>query len=65
LPAAGGRGAVVEFTWDPDKALANRRKHGVSMEETITVFEDPLARIHQDVARVDRAERKVYEEAID
>jgi len=55
----------VEFTWDPDKALANRRKHGVSMEETITVFEDPLARIHQDVARVDRAERKVYEEAID
>ena len=29
------------FEWDPDKAQANRRKHGVSFEEAATVFRDP------------------------
>ena len=38
----------VQFTWDPAKAMANRRKHGVTFEEALTVFADPLARIHGD-----------------
>jgi uncharacterized DUF497 family protein len=38
----------VRFEWDPDKAAANLRKHGVSFEEAIRVFADPLARIHDD-----------------
>lgn len=33
----------MEFAWDPDKALRNIAKHGVSMHEAATVFGDPLA----------------------
>ena len=32
-----------KFEWDPDKAEANQKKHGVSFEEGITVFGDPLS----------------------
>jgi uncharacterized protein len=38
----------VKFSWDPKKAQSNLRKHGVSFEEALTVFRDPLARIHDD-----------------
>ena len=38
----------LSFEWDPKKASANRRKHGVSFEEAILVFGDPLARIFDD-----------------
>jgi uncharacterized protein len=31
------------FEWDPEKAAANFRKHGVSFEEATTVFGDPLS----------------------
>ena len=31
------------FKWDPLKALANYRKHGVRFEEAATVFKDPGA----------------------
>lgn len=31
------------FEWDPDKARANLRKHGVSFQEASTVFEDHFA----------------------
>lgn len=30
----------VEFEWDPAKAAANRRKHGVSFEEAASAFAD-------------------------
>ncbi|MCX7047519.1 MAG: BrnT family toxin [Candidatus Sumerlaeota bacterium] len=33
----------MEFEWDPRKASANMRKHGVSFEEATSVFGDPLA----------------------
>jgi hypothetical protein len=36
------------FEWDPAKAAANLKKHGVSFEEAVTVFQDPLAKIHAD-----------------
>lgn len=38
----------MQFEWDPKKATANLRKHGVSFEEAVTVFLNPLARIHSD-----------------
>jgi len=38
----------LRFEWDPRKAAANLAKHGVSFEEAITVFADPLARIFDD-----------------
>jgi uncharacterized DUF497 family protein len=34
---------MMRFEWDPDKAEANRRKHGVSFEEASTAFGDPLS----------------------
>jgi uncharacterized protein len=34
---------VPEWTWDPQKARANRRKHGVSFAEALIALEDPLA----------------------
>jgi len=36
------------FQWDPRKVAINERKHGVSFEEAISFFEDPLARIFLD-----------------
>ena len=32
----------MEFEWDPSKAVANLRKHGVSFNEAATVFGDFL-----------------------
>ena len=32
----------MEFEWDPDKAAANAKKHGVDFVEATTVFADPL-----------------------
>jgi hypothetical protein len=30
------------FEWNPNKAAGNLAKHGVSFEEAVTVFDDPL-----------------------
>src|SRR5215813_6045762 len=38
------------FEWDEAKALENRRKHGISFEEAVTVFDDPLL-VLQDASR--------------
>jgi uncharacterized DUF497 family protein len=32
----------VDFAWDPEKAVANEKKHGISFSEALTVFGDPL-----------------------
>ena len=33
----------MRFEWDPYKAAANVKKHGISFEEATTVFGDPLS----------------------
>jgi hypothetical protein len=33
----------MDFEWDPPKAQANRRKHGVDFADAVGVFEDPYA----------------------
>lgn len=33
----------MEFEWNPDKAKLNLEKHGISFQETTTVFNDPLS----------------------
>lgn len=38
----------LHFEWDPTKASANERKHGVTFEDAATVFADPLAAIFDD-----------------
>jgi uncharacterized protein len=34
----------IDFDWDPAKAASNAEKHGVTFEEAMTVFRDPLTR---------------------
>jgi uncharacterized DUF497 family protein len=38
----------LRFEWDPKKAERNQTQHGISFEEALTVFADPLARIFPD-----------------
>lgn len=33
---------MIEFEWDPGKAVVNRTKHGVTFEEAQTIFGDPF-----------------------
>jgi uncharacterized DUF497 family protein len=38
----------VQFTWDEHKNRANRRKHGISFETALLVFDDPYHLSWQD-----------------
>jgi len=38
----------MAFQWDPAKARANRRKHGVGFPDAVGAFEDPLALTGED-----------------
>ncbi len=44
---------------DPAKALANIEKHGVSFEEAVTVFQDPLAKVHPDAGHSESEPREI------
>jgi uncharacterized DUF497 family protein len=46
---------LVRFAWDPKKAAANDRKHGVSFVEATTVFADALAELVDDAIHPERA----------
>ena len=47
------------YEWDPKKAKANLRKHGVSFEEAATVFLDPLAVTYPDPDHSDEELREI------
>jgi uncharacterized DUF497 family protein len=47
------------FEWDPAKAAANVEKHGVAFEQAITVFQDPLAKIHSDPDHSETEQREI------
>ena len=38
----------MRFEWDRYKARANAKKHGVSFDEALTIFFDPLAATFED-----------------
>src|SRR5260370_39749487 len=40
----------TQFVWHDEKAELNVQKHGVSLEEAVTVFDDPLF-VLQDASR--------------
>ena len=48
----------MRFEWDPRKEASNLRRHGVSFEEALSVFADPLARIHGDPAHSEGEDRE-------
>ncbi len=33
----------MEYEWDPQKAMTNRRKHGIDFADAVTVFSDEIA----------------------
>jgi len=41
---------MIRFEWDPVKARTNQRKHGVTFEDAMHVFDDPCALFEQDRA---------------
>jgi len=49
----------LQFEWDAGKAKANEEKHGISFEEAITVFSDPLARIFDDPEHSESERREI------
>jgi uncharacterized DUF497 family protein len=49
----------VVFEWDPAKAVANLAKHGVTFEESLTVFMDPVAGIHGDPDHSEAERREI------
>ncbi len=44
----GSKPMAQQFEWDKLKSDTNLKKHGVSFDEALTVFADPLARIRDD-----------------
>jgi uncharacterized DUF497 family protein len=49
----------MRFEWDPAKAVSNIRKHGISFDEAVTVFKDPLAFIFDDTAYSEQEYREI------
>ena len=49
----------MKFEWDPRKAAANLKKHGVTFQEAATVFGDPLAITFQDPDHSEGEERQM------
>jgi uncharacterized protein len=41
---------MIRFEWDPVKARTNQRKHGVTFDDAMHVFDDPCALFEQDRA---------------
>lgn len=50
---------ALEFEWDPEKAEANHRKHGVSFHEASSAFADPLHVVIGDPRHSEHEERFV------
>ena len=50
---------TTRFEWDPKKAASNIQKHGVSFDEAVTVFKDPLAFIFDDMTHSEQEHREI------
>lgn len=49
----------MHFEWDPKKAVANRRKHGISFEEASSALRDPFSATAHDPDHSEDEERFV------
>jgi len=47
------------FAWDGRKEAENRKKHGVSFREAVTVMGDPLSTTYPDLAHSEGEQRSV------
>jgi len=48
---------VVGFAWDEKKAQSNVRKHGITFDEALSVFDDIYARLIPDPDHSQKEER--------
>ena len=48
---------MIRFDWDEHKNILNQKKHGISFDEAITVFEDETAILFDDPVHSEREER--------
>lgn len=49
----------MTFQWDARKSASNRRKHGVTFEDAVTVFLDPLALTFPDPDHSQNEDREI------
>ena len=49
----------MQFEWDPRKAKQNLKRHGVSFDEAVTAFYDPLSATFDDPDRSVEEQRYV------
>ena len=49
----------MRFEWDPKKAKRNVSKHGVSFDEAVTAFYDPLSATFDDSDHSDDEQRYI------
>jgi len=49
----------MEFEWDPKKADANKRKHGITFHEGTSIFGDPFAITFADPDHSEDEERYI------
>jgi uncharacterized protein len=50
---------AIEFSWDPNKARVNDRKHGVSFDEASAAFWDTYARLRHDPDHSEKEDRYI------
>jgi uncharacterized DUF497 family protein len=48
----------VVFKWDPNKAISNRKKHGIDFHEAATVLSDTLSETFPDAEHSSAAESR-------
>lgn len=48
---------MIEFEWDPKKAVSNEQKHTITFQEAATVFGDRLAMTFADPDHSDNEQR--------
>jgi uncharacterized DUF497 family protein len=49
----------MRFEWNPEKARRNLKKHGVSFDEAVTAFYDPLSATFDDPDHSDEEQRYI------
>lgn len=50
---------IMDFEWGDAKADINEQKHGVSFQEAVTVFDDSLSELLDDLKHSGQEERQI------
>ena len=49
----------IKFSWDPERAEKNESKYGVSFDEAVTIFKDPVAMYFDDLEHSQKEKREL------